>query len=197
MPTIRGYFSDYREVAKYNSKRIGEILADPKMIRHPGKVEACVHNAKVFGEIIGRHGSFQAFVDTYSPRTSLENVLRLRKDLTKRFEYLSKVNSFHFLCKVGMPVIKPDVAIRRIFFRLRLTESDGETEATLRNVVRKGEEVVRATGHPHCYVDIVFAHYGQMATPELNLDRGICLQEKPQCDLCGVSSECRYFSNLN
>jgi hypothetical protein len=142
-----------------------------------------------------QHGNFQGYIDSFATRESFENLLRLRKNLIRRFEYLSKVTSFHFLCKIGMPVIKPDVAIRRVFFRLGLVDSNDETENAVCGVVREGEAFVRATGNPHCYVDIVFAHFGQMATPEINLDRGICLQEKPQCDLCGVSPLCRYFSN--
>ena len=195
MLTIRKYFADPHVVAGYGSTKIAEMLADPMMLRHRKKIEACVHNAQRFVEILGQHSTFQGYIDSFAPRDSIENVLQLRTDLMRRFEYLSKVTSFHFLCKIGMPVIKPDVAIRRIFFRLGLTDGDDESENTISAVVRQGEALVQATGHPHRYVDIVLAHYGQMATPELNLERGICLPEKPQCDVCGVRSLCPFFLN--
>lgn len=195
MPTIRKYFSDPHVVAQYDSAKIAEMLTDPTMLRNRKKIEACVHNAQRFVEILGQHATFQGYIDSFAPRDSHENVLRLREDVVGRFEYLSKVTSFHFLCKIGMPVIKPDVAIRRIFYRLGLTGGDDESESTFLDVVRQGEALVQATGNPHRYVDIVFAHYGQMATPELDLERGICLPEKPQCDVCGVSSLCRFFLN--
>src|ERR1700728_1050310 len=45
LPVIRGHFPDYKTVAAYTKNDIARILHDPDMIRHPRKIEACVHNA--------------------------------------------------------------------------------------------------------------------------------------------------------
>ena len=58
---------------------------------------------------------------------------------------------------IGLPLMKPDIVVARIFYRLGLIpceefkkDSDAET------VVRAREQFANATGHPIRYVDIVF-----------------------------------------
>jgi DNA-3-methyladenine glycosylase I len=91
----------------------------------------------------------------------------------KRFGYLSKVTSLHFLTDVGMPVLKPDRVIRRIFYRLGLLEDADDSERTLMKTVAEGNVFAQATGHPIRYIDLVFVAYGQMKS-ETSLAQAIC-----------------------
>ena len=141
-------------------------------------------------DIVRDYGSFQKFVDSYAPRGSFENLLLLKEDLEYRFKGLGEVTTYHVLTDIGMPVIKPDRVICRIFKRLGLIDNDGQ----LLKTVMQGRKFAQATRHPIRYIDIVFATYGQMESRELGITRGICLEERPSCSLCGVKNYCNYYA---
>ena len=197
LTAIEGHFRNYETVAGYGDAAIEEILHDAKMIKNRRKVSACVDNAKTFRALIAQYGSFHRYLDSFSPRTSFDNILRLRKDLIERFRYISKITSFHFLTDIGMPVLKPDRVIRRIFFRLGLIADEDTSEVRLLETVREGLKFVQATGHPIRYVDIVFVAYGQVNSTGVGISQGICLKENPRCAMCGVTSYCRYPGKTN
>lgn len=197
MGRIRKYFSDYRTVADYGRDKVNEIASDPQMIRHKGKIQASVYNARAFKAVVDQYGSFQKYVDSFSPKASFENLMRLRRDLRRRFRYLGKITAYHFLTDIGMPVLKPDRVIRRIFYRLGLIESEGEGEEQLLKVILQGQKFAQETGHPIRYIDIVFVAYGReglVKSGDIGIERGICLRDNPQCSICGVNKYCDYFA---
>jgi DNA-3-methyladenine glycosylase I len=114
--------------------------------------------------------------------------------MRRRFDYLSKITSYHFLTDIGMPVLKPDRVIRRIFYRLGLIEDESESEAQLLDSVYQGRKFVQATGYPIRYIDIVFVAYGQVYSTGTGIGQGICLKDHPRCEVCGVRDDCRYFA---
>lgn len=191
--TIHKHFPDYRTVAAYGESEIDRILDDPGMIRNERKVRACVKNARVFEGIIAQQGSFQSYLHSFRPRESFENLLRLRADLQRRFSYIGPTTSLHVLTEIGMPALKPDVVMRRIFYRLGLTESQGTTEDELLDVLREGLRFSEVTGHPMRYIDIVFVKYGQVRSEYYGIDRGVCLGSDPRCTICGLTGRCRYY----
>jgi len=191
---IQKYFSDYSTVSGYDDGVARKILDDPQMIRHSGKVYASIENAQTFRSIVNQYGSFQTFIDSFTPKASFDNLMRLRQELRSRFRYLGKTTVYHFLTDIGMPVLKPDRVIRRIFFRLGLIDSEDETEELLLRAVIQGHQFSQATGHPMRYIDIVFVTYGQVKSEDFGIERGICLKDNPQCSLCGVTEDCRYFA---
>jgi len=194
LDVIYRYFSDFRSVAGYEAAKIAEILDDPEMIRHRGKINATVKNARAFMTITAEFGTFQQYVDSFSPKASLENLMRLRTDLQRRFSYLGKVTTYHFLTDIGMDVLKPDRVIRRIFFRLGLLNSEGESEKELLDAVFVGHKFAQATSYPIRYIDIIFVGYGQVRSSEIGIDHGICLKDEPQCSICPLQKECKHFS---
>jgi DNA-3-methyladenine glycosylase I len=109
-----------------------------------------------------------------------------------RFGYLSKITSLHFLTDIGMPVLKPDRVIRRIFHRLGLLEDAADSERTLMKAVAEGNVFAQATNHPIRYIDLVFVAYGQMKS-ETSLAQAICLEDKPRCAMCAITESCHYF----
>jgi DNA-3-methyladenine glycosylase I len=191
---IDKYFSDYKSVALYSARDVDVMLANPAMLRNKSKIKACIDNAQAFESLVNQQGSFQTYLDSFSPRASLENLMRLRRDLRKRFGYLSKITSYHFLTDTGAPVLKPDRVIMRIFHRLGLIESENTSEDQLLKAVYEGHKFAQATGHPIRYVDIVFVAYGQVKLTGFSISQGICLKDTPNCAVCGVAKYCRYFA---
>ncbi len=191
---ILRHLGNFRTAARYGQGEVQAILADPGMIRHAGKIEACVHNAGVFEALVNEYGSFDAYVQTFSPRESAANLMRLRADLQHRFKYLGGITTFHLMTDIGLPVLKPDRVIRRIFYRLGLIESESEDEANLLSTIEQGQRFSLAAQQPIRYIDIVFVAYGQARSDEFGLDSGICLSNSPRCGVCGVREVCGYFS---
>jgi len=187
---IRRYFPDYETVAGYDASKVDEILSDWEMIRNRRKVEACVRNAQVFKNIVSEYGSFQAYIDSFAPAASFENLMLLKEELEYRFERLGRITTYHVLTDIGLPVLKPDRVICRIFQRLGLIESG---EQLLKAVIQ-GRKFAQATGYPIRYIDIVFVAYGQVESQEFGLSSGICLEQNPLCSVCGVTDYCNYYA---
>jgi DNA-3-methyladenine glycosylase I len=53
---------DLLRVASMGEADVARLLGDPGIIRHRGKVEATIANAGVALEVIGRHGSLDAYL---------------------------------------------------------------------------------------------------------------------------------------
>ena len=53
---------DPAEVARYDAARRRRLLGDARIIRHRGKIDAAVANARAFLEIQREHGSFAAYL---------------------------------------------------------------------------------------------------------------------------------------
>lgn len=78
---------DVAAVARFTPKRIDKILLDPGVIRHRGKLESTVTNAKAFLAVQKEFGSFDAFLWPFvggAPR--LNTVTRMSQVPTKTAE---------------------------------------------------------------------------------------------------------------
>jgi len=184
---IKGYFPSWEVVTKYGESDIRRILDDPNMIAHGRKVRACVANAGTFGDLVGRHGSFKAFLDQHLPSGSFEELLLLKELLETTFAYLGGITVYHFMTDIGLNVLKPDRVICRLFHRLGLLDNEHQ----LLKSIMEGRQFAAATGLPIRYIDIVLVVFGQVASPELGIVKGICLNA-PRCGECSISQHCRY-----
>lgn len=191
LDVIHAHFSSYKIVAEYGEKETSAILADGKMIRNRRKVKACVENARLFCSIIQDFGSFQNYIDTFKGRESFENLILLKEELENKFLGLGKITTYHFLTDIGLPVLKPDRVICRIFERLGLIISK---EQYLEAIIQ-GRKFAEATGYPIRYIDIVFVAFGQVQSKEFGIERGICLEANPSCHLCQARNICNYYLN--
>lgn len=189
---IRKHFPNLEDVANYNSNDIDRILNDPHMIRNRKKITACVNNARTFKKLIKKYGSFKNYLDSFDAFSSFENLLLLKEELEAKFSYLKRITVYHFLTDIGMPVLKPDRVICRIFERLGLIENNSQ----LLKTIIHGRKFSEATRLPIRYIDIVFAAYGQAQSKEFGIDKGICLK-KPRCNLCEASNYCHYYTYQN
>jgi DNA-3-methyladenine glycosylase I len=189
MDIIKGHFPSYNVVALYDEKKISEIMNDKLMIKNERKIRGCIKNAQVFDDIIKKHGSFAGYVNAFKPAGSFEDLMLFKEEVAWKFDYLGGITAYHFLTDIGLPVLKPDRVITRIFKRIGLIESEDQ----LLKTVIQGRKFAQVTRQPERYIDMVFVKYGQMGEEkELGLDDGICLEKKPKCNLCGIVEYCRY-----
>ncbi|MBA7516881.1 hypothetical protein ES705_08930 [subsurface metagenome] len=179
-------------VANYGETEIHQILSNPRMIRNPKKIKACIKNAKIFKEIVSEHGSFDRYVKSFEPCDSFENLMLFKEEIEYKFAFLGGITVYHFMMDIGLPVMKPDRVITRIFKRLELIENEKQYLKT----VIQGRKFSHATGHPIRYIDIIFVKYGQKGEEKyFGLMDGICLEKNPKCMLCGVKKYCGYADN--
>ncbi|WP_085909213.1 DNA-3-methyladenine glycosylase I [Kiloniella majae] len=59
---------DFNKVALFTNEDRDRLLQDARIIRHRGKIEAVINNAKRAQELVKREGSLAAFIWRYEPR---------------------------------------------------------------------------------------------------------------------------------
>ena len=70
--TFRAAFANFEidTVAGFGSDDVERLLADPGIVRHRGKIEAVINNARRCGELQNEFGSFAAYAWGYEPDPS-------------------------------------------------------------------------------------------------------------------------------
>jgi DNA-3-methyladenine glycosylase I len=58
---------DFNRVARFTARDVARLLADPGIVRHRGKIESAINNAKRTLDLRDRHGSLAAFVYRFRP----------------------------------------------------------------------------------------------------------------------------------
>ena len=106
-----------KKVALYDDRKIEALLADKGIIRHRGKINAAIGNAKAFLEIQQKYGNFDHFIWSYvdgvpivnTPQTMAELPAftplsdRISRDLKKRgFKFVGSTIVYSFMQAVGM-----------------------------------------------------------------------------------------------
>ena len=186
LDVINKHFPDFKTISFFGDKENAVILLDKSMIRNKSKISATINNAKTFKEIVEKYGSFQQYLDSFKPNLSFENLMLLKEELEFRFDYLGGITVYHFLTDIGLPVLKPDRVLIRIFKRLGLIEN----ERQLLKTVILGRKFAEAFKKSIRYIDIIFVTYGQQG------ESGICFTKNPKCQLCGLTEQCNYFKQL-
>jgi DNA-3-methyladenine glycosylase I len=59
---------DYERVARFNSRSVERLLKDASIIRHRGKIESTINNAKRAREMADEHGSLSAYFWRFEPK---------------------------------------------------------------------------------------------------------------------------------
>jgi len=80
----RKLFADFdvEKVAQFSSEDVERIVLDPSIIRHRGKIEAAIGNAKIFIEIQREFGSFYTYLYQFLPNQQrMENKIASMKDV--------------------------------------------------------------------------------------------------------------------
>ena len=100
-------------IAKYNQKKINQLLADAGIVRNRLKIASVVSNAKAFLSVQKEFGSFARYIWQFAPpkaaRTSHEvpaktiDSDRMSKELRKRgFGFVGSTICYAFMQAVGM-----------------------------------------------------------------------------------------------
>jgi len=117
--TYRTAFDDFdpARVARYTTRKVEKLLADPGIVRNRLKVESAVSNAKAFLDVQKEHGSFDAYVWRFvdgKPRVNTWTALgqvpastpqsdAMSKDLKKRgFRFVGSTICYAFMQATGM-----------------------------------------------------------------------------------------------
>lgn len=104
---------DFNLVSHFGEAEIEILLNNAEIVRHRGKIEATVNNAKMAKKIVAEFGSFAKYIWSFEPRTSeienpqsvsvSETSIRLSKDLKKRgFKFVGPTTIFAFMQAMGM-----------------------------------------------------------------------------------------------
>lgn len=104
-------------MARYDDKKIAELLSNPGIIRNRLKIHGAITNAKLFLEIVDKHGSFDSFIWRYVDYTPIVNNVttmegipattplsdKLSKDLKKLgFKFVGSTIIYAYMQATGM-----------------------------------------------------------------------------------------------
>jgi len=112
---FRGAFHnfDFDKISRFTQRDINRLLKDEGIVRHRGKIEATINNAKRAKELVKQEGSLAAFFWSYEPdekklpepqtvSTSEESVA-LSKELKKRgWKFVGPTTAYAFMQAMGL-----------------------------------------------------------------------------------------------
>ena len=142
---------DIHRVAKYTEKDVKKLMKNKKIIRHEGRIRATISNAKKMKEIIREYGSFADYINSF------EKLDELIGKLSEEFEFIGEVNVYEFAKETGLPFIKPDKQIRRVFLKFGLIDEKASSE----EVVKVGKTMAKAVNEKPAVVDCVIWNFGK------------------------------------
>jgi DNA-3-methyladenine glycosylase I len=103
---------DFDKVARFTERDVERLLKDEGIVRHRGKIEAVINNARQAREMVKREGSLAAFIWRYEPTgqtasakavsTSVESVA-LSKELKKLgWKFVGPTTVYAFMQAMGL-----------------------------------------------------------------------------------------------
>jgi DNA-3-methyladenine glycosylase I len=112
---FRAAFHDFEfdRIARFTTRDVSRLLKDEGIVRHRGKIEAVINNARRMRELVRQDGSLAAFVWRYEPgaerlakpqtaSTSVES-LALSKELKNRgWQFVGPTTVYAFMQAMGL-----------------------------------------------------------------------------------------------
>lgn len=112
---FRAAFSnfDVDKIAAFGEADVARLLGDAGIVRHRGKIEAVINNAKCAQELVRKEGSLAAYVWRYEPKpdalkppqtqSTSPASIALSKDLKKRgWKFVGPTTVFAFMQAMGL-----------------------------------------------------------------------------------------------
>lgn len=104
---------EFDEVAKFDKQDVERLLQDAGIVRHRGKIEAVINNAKRAQELVQSEGSIAAYVWKFEPNaddlaepqtvSTSAGSIALSKDLKKRgWKFVGPTTVFAFMQAMGL-----------------------------------------------------------------------------------------------
>jgi hypothetical protein len=178
-------------LANYGEKETKKLCSNRKIIRHERKIRAIVNNAKIFLSIIKNYGSAQKYISSFSvplipkSKDDLIKLEKLKSNLNTKFEYFGPAVTDHFLQQIGFEVLKADIIIRRLFYRLGITKKMLSTSKEDERIASKiSDHIAKLMDISVTSIDSLFHWFGRQKGGE------ICTKDKPKCNLCLVTPKC-------
>ena len=103
---------DFDKVARFAERDVERLLADAGIVRHRGKIEAVVNNARRARELVKTEGSLAAFIWRYEPTSGTEKPqmastsaesIALSKELKKQgWAFVGPTTVYAFMQAMGL-----------------------------------------------------------------------------------------------
>ena len=98
---------DPQIVARYDDRKIAELLADPGIVRNRRKVEAAIHNAQAFLDVQQEFGSFSKYIWGFVDHTPVVNQWKIMEEIPAQTELSVAVSKD--LVKRGFKFVGPTI----------------------------------------------------------------------------------------
>lgn len=112
-------FFDIESVARFNARSIDRLLADAGIVRHRGKIESTINNARRCSDLIDEFGSLGSYAWSYEPdnrsrpskldwpslvaRGVATEAVAMSKDLKRRgWSFVGPTTAYSFMEAVGL-----------------------------------------------------------------------------------------------
>lgn len=101
---------DFDRVADFDESDVERLLQDAGIVRHRGKIEAVINNARRAQDLIGEKGSLAAYVWSFEPRGDIPYLastspasIAMSKDLKKRgWKFVGPTTVHAFMQAMGL-----------------------------------------------------------------------------------------------
>jgi len=104
---------DFNKVARYNQRDVDRLLKNEGIVRHKGKIEAVINNAKCAKDVVKELGSLAAYIWQFEPDSkhlaqpqsvsTSEHSVALSKDLKKRgWKFVGPTTVYAFMQAMGL-----------------------------------------------------------------------------------------------
>lgn len=104
---------DFDRVSRFTQRDVERLLKDEGIVRHRGKIEAVVNNARQAKELVKQEGSLAAFIWRYEPdpktqgtpqtRSTSPESVALSKELKKRgWKFVGPTTVYAFMQAMGL-----------------------------------------------------------------------------------------------
>jgi DNA-3-methyladenine glycosylase I len=91
---------DFERVAGFGERDVERLLADPGIVRHRGKIEATINNARCAAELVEESGSLAAYVWQFEGE---RDGVQLSKDLKRRgWRFVGPTTIYAFMQAMGL-----------------------------------------------------------------------------------------------
>ncbi len=104
---------DFDRIARFAERDVGRLLKDEGIVRHRGKIEAVINNARRAQETVEREGSLAAFIWRYEPdaqhlaepqtASTSAGSIALSKELKKQgWKFVGPTTAYAFMQAMGL-----------------------------------------------------------------------------------------------
>ncbi len=103
---------DFEKVARFNSRSVSRLLGDASIVRHRGKIESTINNARCAVKLREAHGSLRSYLWSFEPErrpapdpmpAHTPDSRALSKDLKRQgFRFVGPTTAYAFMQAMGL-----------------------------------------------------------------------------------------------